>query len=76
MTLDKLESQVIALNGGGGNPSGAVNTNGILDHHSNNNHLEEQNCLSEGSRGVNYRGAQSITRNGLMCQKWNPQIII
>jgi hypothetical protein len=30
MTLDKLESQVIALNGGGGNPSGAVNTNGIL----------------------------------------------
>jgi len=74
MTLDKLESQVIALNGGG-NPSGAVNTNGILDHHSNNNHLEEQNCLLEGSRGVNYRGSQSITRNGLNCQKWNPQIM-
>jgi hypothetical protein len=79
MTLDKLESQVIALNGGAsGNPSSAINTNSILDHQSNtnnNNHLEEQNCLLEGSRGVNYRGIQSITRNGLMCQKWNPQIM-
>lgn len=62
MTLDKLESQVIAMN----NPSSN------LVHNEPN--LEET-CLVEGSRGVNYRGPQSITRNGLMCQKWNPQIM-
>ena len=60
MTLDKLEAQVIAMT----RPSAPLTPDQSLSE-----------CVPEGSRGLSYRGSLSITRNGLTCQQWAPQLM-
>ena len=69
MTLDKLESQVIALNTEHSAAGPKSGDNFVLEP------SQDKTCLVEGSRGASYRGSQSITRNGFMCQKWNSQFM-
>lgn len=59
MTLDKLESQV----------STVLNSQNVQQ--PANMFTQDIQCIN--SNGVEYRGSQSTTRNGYVCQKWEDQ---
>jgi hypothetical protein len=59
MTLDKLESKIIEFN------------QKQQEQQLSSHNVPTQNCIL--SNGVEYRGTQSITRNGYTCQKWSEQ---
>ncbi len=79
MTLDKLESQVIAINNNQNQdivqphlpPLSPPNLNINNNNNNNNNVYMPEQCMV--GNGADYRGMQSFTRNGFQCQKWSDQ---
>ena len=75
MTLDKLESQVIAMNtqrtGQTLSPNLIPSQNQLSIQELNNNIFMSDKCFL--SNGIDYRGTQSFTRSGFKCQKWSDQ---
>ena len=68
MTLDKLESQVIAINNHDSVQSVVMPP---IQHQKPNNIFMQDQCIN--GNGIDYRGIQSFTRNGYQCQKWSEQ---